>query len=51
VLSEYEHYFNTARAHQGIGQKIPDPPLAASTNGLVERPDLLGVLHDYYLAT
>lgn len=51
VLREYEHYFNTARPHQGIGQKIPDPPLDRSLTGIVKRRDLLGgVLHDYYRA-
>jgi transposase InsO family protein len=51
VLHEYEHYFNSARPHQGIGQKIPDPLLQVSATGLVKRRDLLGgVLHDYYRA-
>lgn len=51
VLHEYEGYFNMARPHQGIGQKIPDPPPQDSTSGTVRRRDLLGgVLHDYYRA-
>jgi putative transposase len=51
VLREYEHFFNTARPHQGIGQKIPDPPPESSISGKVKRRDLLGgVLHDYYRA-
>lgn len=51
VLHEYEGFFNTARPHQGIGQKIPDPPPQDSTSGTVKRRDLLGgVLHDYYRA-
>ncbi|MBK8022632.1 MAG: transposase [Chloroflexi bacterium] len=51
VLHEYERFFNTARPHQGIGQKIPDPPLEVSSGGQVRRRDLLGgVLHDYYRA-
>ena len=51
ALHEYEHFFNTARPHQGIGQKIPDPPLEVSSGGRVRRRDLLGgVLHDYYRA-
>ncbi|MBK8021947.1 MAG: DDE-type integrase/transposase/recombinase [Chloroflexi bacterium] len=42
---------NPARPHQGIGQKIPDPPLQVSNGGRVRRRDLLGgVLHDYYRA-
>ncbi len=49
VLRDYAHYFNTMRPHQGIAQKIPDPPVTVSTGGLVKRRDLLGgVLHDYY---
>lgn len=51
VLHEYESFFNTARPHQGIGQKIPDPPSESSSSGMVKRRDLLGgVLHDYYRA-
>jgi hypothetical protein len=51
VRRESEHYFNTARPHQGIGQKIPDPPLDRSRTGIVKRRVLLGgVLHDYYRA-
>jgi hypothetical protein len=51
VLHEYEHYFNSARPHQGIGQKIPDPPSDLSTSGAVKRRDVLGgLLHDYYRA-
>ncbi len=49
VLYEYEHFFNTARPHQGIGQKIPDPPPESSISGTVKgRNRLGGVLHDYY---
>jgi transposase InsO family protein len=51
VLREYQHFFNIARPHQGIGQKIPDPPLEQPISGIVKRRDLLGgVLHDYYRA-
>jgi putative transposase len=51
VLHEYEHFFNTARPHQGLGQKIPDPPPESSISGKVKRRDRLGgVLHDYYRA-
>ena len=51
VLREYEAYFNTARPHQGLGQKIPDLPVEASTTGRIKRRDRLGgVLHDYYRA-
>jgi putative transposase len=51
VLREDEHFFNTARPHQGIGQKIPDRPPERSISGIVKRRDRLGgVLHDYYRA-
>ena len=51
VLREYEYYFNTARPHQGLGQKIPESPIDCSATGMVKRRDLLGgVLHDYYRA-
>ena len=49
VLREYESYFNTARPHQGLRQKIPDLPVATSTTGRIKRRERLGgVLHDYY---
>jgi transposase InsO family protein len=25
VLAEYQEHYNTARPHQGIGQRLPDP--------------------------
>jgi putative transposase len=51
VRHNYEQFFNTARPHQGIGQKIPDPPPPSLTSGTVKRRDWLGgVLRDYYRA-
>jgi putative transposase len=53
VLSEYERYFNRARPHQGISQRIPDPLLPRNLlrTGKIERRDILGgVIHDYYAA-
>jgi hypothetical protein len=41
-MHQYECFFNTARPHQGIGQKIPKPPLESSTSGTIKRRDLLG---------
>ena len=42
-------YFNDARPHQGIGQKIPngppDPPAGGGT--ITETPILGGLHHDY----
>ena len=51
TLRTYEQYFNEARPHQGIQQRIPYPPTTHSTTGKVERRDLLGgVIHDYFRA-
>ena len=45
-------YFNDARPHQGIGQKVPCgppvPPTCSTT--VVETPILGGLHHDYQLA-
>ena len=52
VLHEYEHYFNTARPHQGLGHKIPESPIDCAVTGIVKRRDLLGgVLYDCYRAS
>jgi transposase InsO family protein len=52
VIGEYVAYFNRARPHQGIGQRIPDPPedtLSAdrSSSRIVGYPVLGGLHHDY----
>lgn len=53
VIGEYVAYFNCARPHQGIGQRIPDPPentLIAdmkSSSRIVGYPVLGGLHHDY----
>lgn len=53
VIGEYVAYFNRARPHQGIGQRIPDPPedmLSAdmkSPSRIVGYPVLGGLHHDY----
>ena len=51
VLREYVNdYFNTARPHQGIGQRIPDQvvsePPVRSAGKIVARPILGGLHHD-----
>jgi putative transposase len=56
VIGEYVAYFNYARPHQGIGQRIPDPPevtLRADTVSLSQiagYPVLGGLHHDYQRA-
>lgn len=53
VIGEYVAYFNHARPHQGIGQRIPDPPedlLSADMelpSRIVGYPVLGGLHHDY----
>ena len=53
VIGEYVAYFNHARPHQGIGQRIPDPPedsLSVETvtaSRVVSYPVLGGLHHDY----
>jgi putative transposase len=52
IVKEYTEYFNHARPHQGIEQRIPCRPgqlEAAPVNGrLASRPVLAGLHHDYY---
>jgi putative transposase len=53
VIGEYVAYFNRARPHQGIGQRIPEPPediLSADmelSSRIVGYPVLGGLHHDY----
>jgi putative transposase len=52
VVKDYTEYFNHARPHQGIEQRIPCRPERLETapvNGkLVSRPVLNGLHHDYF---
>jgi putative transposase len=56
VLKEYQSYYNQARPHQGLGQRIPNSrktnerPMikGASLKKVVSRPILEGLHHDYY---
>jgi transposase InsO family protein len=50
VLCEYiEAYYNVARPHQGLDQKIPMPPPPQRIQGSVHRrPILGGLINDYY---
>ena len=51
VLKEYVSYFNPARPHQGIAQRIPAPRVAPpgmpKTRRVVGGPVLNGLRHDY----
>ena len=49
VLREYVRYYNSARPHQGINQRIPDPPAGADhATGAVFATPVLGGLHHAY---
>ena len=52
ILRRYGAYFNDARPHQGIGQKIPSgPPEPPAGGGTIKETPILGGLHhDYRLA-
>jgi putative transposase len=53
VVGEYVAYFNHSRPHQGIGQRIPDPPDATGceeqegVTRVIGHPVLGGLHHDY----
>jgi putative transposase len=53
-LAEYQEHYNTARPHQGIGQRIPDPgpapgiiPADLSTRQIRRKPVLSGLIGEY----
>ena len=49
VMREYITFFNTARPHQGLDQRIPVPMIALEHTGPVcSRAVLGGIIHDYY---
>jgi transposase InsO family protein len=51
-VGEYKEYFNHARPHQGVEQRIPCQPEAPPVSGkLSSRPVLRGLHHDYYWQT
>ena len=56
LLNAYVVYFNQARPHQGLGQRIPDPPPVLSTsppnqpNKVIAVPVLGGLHYDYQRA-
>lgn len=48
VVREYVEYFNSARPHQGIEQKIPEGNLSKKTTGkIIAFPVLNGLHHNY----
>ena len=54
VLAEYQEHYNTARPHQGIGQRVPDPGLAPrvtatdpGTCQIRRKPVLSGLINEY----
>ena len=51
-LREYATYFNTARPHQGLRQRVPDPPAECAPRALlpgsVRAIPILGGLHHGY---
>jgi hypothetical protein len=49
VLTEYTHFYNERRPHQGQGQRPPVPLPSGPGAGPVRCRDVLGgILHDYY---
>jgi putative transposase len=55
LLKTYVRYFNQARPHQGIGQRIPDPPVLSALlpnqpNRVISIPVLGGLHHTYQRA-
>ena len=54
VLAEYQEHYNTARPHQGIGQRVPDgdpgPRVTAADPGtwqIRRKPVLSGLINEY----
>ena len=54
VLAEYQEHYNTARPHQGIGQRVPDPDPAPRVTAadpgtwqIRRKPVLSGLINEY----
>jgi len=49
LMGEYKNYFNDARPHQGIGQRVPRKPALVGdvTKPIVAKPVLGGLHYDY----
>jgi putative transposase len=57
VLAEYQEHYNTARPHQGIGQRVPDPDPAPRVTAadpgtwqIRRKPVLSGLINEYQRA-
>jgi putative transposase len=58
VLAEYEERYNTARPHQGIGQRVPGTALHAphvitagfDSHQIRRKPVLSGLINEYIQA-
>jgi transposase InsO family protein len=52
LLTEYGRYYNRARPHQGIAQRVPEGPEKPTRNAgrIVEIPAVGGLHHEYRLA-
>ena len=58
VLTEYQEHYNTARPHQGIGQRVPDaehhPPCLTAgdfhARQIRRKPVLSGLINGYIRA-
>jgi putative transposase len=49
VMRDYITYYNTARPHQGLEQRLPIPPSTPAARGPIQcRKVLGGIIHDYY---
>jgi hypothetical protein len=49
IMRDYIAYYNTARPHQGIGQRMPIPSSPSDACGPVRCQKVLGgIIHDYY---
>jgi putative transposase len=52
LMKQYQEYFNRARPHQGIGQRLPCQPVRGTEpqmiGELISHPVLGGLHHDYH---
>ena len=47
VVTEYVHYYNDTRPHQGIGQRTPVDRARPREGPIIAQPVLNGLHHDY----